>query len=97
MIYTLPAIAPISDFRVRQAEIIERAQEGPVVLVERGSKPALVVVSPEQWNAIAEHLEYLEDVAAIYRSKWEVATGRDEFVELSPDTLAGWLSDDLQS
>jgi len=96
MIYTLPTIAPVSDMRVRQAEIIERAQQGPVVLIERGSKPALVVVSPEQWNAIVEQIEYLEDAVAIYKSKWEVATGQDEFVELTPEILAEWLSDDLQ-
>jgi hypothetical protein len=55
-----------------------------VVLVERGSKPALVVVSPEQWNAIAERLEFLEDAVAVYKKKWELATGQDELTELSP-------------
>jgi len=63
------------------------------VPVERGSKPALVVVSPEFWNSIVERMEYLEDAAAIYKKKWELATGQDEFVELSPETLAEWLGD----
>ncbi len=89
----LPEIASISDMRVRQNEIIEKAHKGPVVLVERGSKPALVVVSPELWNSIAERIEYLEDMAAIYKKKWELATGQDEFVELSSETLAEWLGD----
>jgi len=53
-------------------------------------------VSPEQWNAIVEQIEYLEDAVAVYKSKWEVATGQDEFVELTPEVLAEWLSDDLQ-
>ena len=43
----LPQIAPISDMRVRQVQIIENARRGPVILVERGSRPALVVISPE--------------------------------------------------
>ena len=80
----LPEIAPISDMRVRQMEIVMKAQQGPVVLVERGSKPALVVLSPALWNAIAERLEFLEDAVAVYKKKWELATGRDEMTELSP-------------
>ncbi len=84
--HSLPTIAPMSDLRIRQAEIVEKAKEGPVVLVERGSKPALVAVSPELWNLLTERLEYLEDVAAIYKKKWELATGQDEMVELSPET-----------
>jgi len=89
----LPTIAPISDMRVRQAEVVKQAKNGPVVLVERGSRPALVVVSPEQWDAIAERIEYLEDAAAIYRRKWELATGQDEMEELSPETVHEWLGD----
>jgi prevent-host-death family protein len=89
----LPEIAPISDMRIRQMEIVEKARRGPVVLVERGSKPALVVVSPEQWNAIAERLEFLEDAVAVYKKKWELATGQDELTELSPETIQEWLGD----
>lgn len=83
----LPSIAPMSDMRIRQAEIVEKAKEGPVVLVERGSKPALVVVSPELWNSLAERLEYLEDVAAVYKKKWELANGQDELIDLSPEMV----------
>jgi prevent-host-death family protein len=89
----VPTIAPISDMRLRQAEIVEKAKTGPVVLTERGSKPALVVVSPEMWNDLVERLEDLEDAVAIYRKKWELATGRDELVELSPETISEWLGD----
>jgi hypothetical protein len=91
--HRLPEIAPISDMRVRQMEIVEKARNGPVILVERGSKPALVAVSPEQWNAIAERLEFLEDAVAVYKRKWELATGQDEMTELSPETIQEWLGD----
>lgn len=87
----LPEIAPMSDMRVRQAEIVEKAQQGPVVLVERGSKPALVVLSPELWNALADRIEFLEDAVAVYKQKWEVATGQDELIDLSPETIEEWL------
>lgn len=80
----LPEIAPISDMRVRQVEIVQKAQRGPVVLVERGSRPALVVLSPALWNTIAERLELLEDAVAVYKKRWEVATGQDEMPELTP-------------
>jgi prevent-host-death family protein len=89
--YSLPTIAPMSDMRIRQAEIVEKAKAGPVVLVERGSKPALVVVSPELWNNLTERLEYLEDAVAIYKKKRELATGQDEMVEVTPETLAEWM------
>lgn len=90
---SLPTIAPISDMRVRQAAIIAEAHKGPVVLVERGSRPALVVIAPELWNAIAERLEYLEDVAAVYRKKWELATGQDEMIEIPSATIQEWQGD----
>ena len=95
MLSQIPTIAPISDLRLRQAEIIEQAKEGPVILVERGSKPALIAISPEQWNLLAEHMEYLQDALAVYKKKWELATGQDEFIELSPEEISEWLGDDI--
>jgi prevent-host-death family protein len=91
----IPAIAPLSDMRVRQLDIVQKARQGPVVLIERGSKPALVVVSPEQWNALTERIEFLEDAVAVYRKKWELATGRDEMIELTSVEIEDWLEDDL--
>ncbi len=91
----VPAIAPLSDMRVRQLDIVQKARQGPVVLIERGSKPALVVVSPEQWNALSERIEFLEDAVAVYRKKWELATGRDEMIELTSVEIEDWLEDDL--
>lgn len=93
----LPTIVPISDMRVRQHEIIEKSKQGPVVLIERGSKPALVVISPERWDALVERIEYLEDAAAVYKKKWELATGQDEMTELSPETISAWQSDGVSS
>lgn len=89
----MPEIAPISDMRVRQMEIVQKAQHGPVLLVERGSRPALVVLSPALWNALADRIELLEDAVAVYKKKWEVATGQDEMMELSPALIEEWLGD----
>jgi len=87
----IPAIVPLSDLRVRQAEILELARHGPVVLLERGSRPALVAVTPEMWNDITERLEELEDAAAVYRAKWELATVRDTMDEVPDATVQEWL------
>lgn len=78
---------------VRQAEILQKAQHGPIVLVERGSKPALVVLSPALWNALAERIEFLEDAVAVYKKQWELATSQDEMTELSPADIEEWLGD----
>lgn len=91
----LPEIAPISDMRIRQMEIVKKAQQGPVVLIERGSKPALVVLAPDLWNALAERLEFLEDAVAVYKKRWELATGQDEMIELSPAQIEEWMGDDV--
>jgi PHD/YefM family antitoxin component YafN of YafNO toxin-antitoxin module len=48
---TLPQIAPMSDIRLHQGETLEKIKNGPLLLVERGVKPAAVLVSPEQWDA----------------------------------------------
>lgn len=88
----LPEIAPISDMRVRQSEIVEKAQRGPVVLVERGSKPALVVLAPALWNALAERLEFLEAAVAAGK-KWKLATAQDKKTALSPAPIEESMED----
>ncbi|MFN8493356.1 MAG: type II toxin-antitoxin system prevent-host-death family antitoxin [Caldilineaceae bacterium] len=62
---TLPQTAPISDMRNRQNELLHMAENGPVILLSR-SKPAAVLLSPAQWDALANAL-------AVYRQRAEVA------------------------
>ncbi len=83
----LPEIAPISEMRVRQADLLQKAQQGPVLLMERGSKPAAVLLSPELWNDLADRIEFLEDAVAVYKKKWELASGQDTLDELSAETV----------
>ena len=97
MITTLPKIAPLSDMRLHQAEILKQAQKGPVLLIERGSKPALVAITPELWDALAQRIEELEDAVAIWKKRWELATGKDELIEITPEMLAAWSGDGLPS
>jgi prevent-host-death family protein len=74
----VPEIAAISDMRVRSGEIVAAARRGPVILIEKGSRPALIVVSPEQWNQLMERLELLEDTVAVYQTRLNQATGKSK-------------------
>lgn len=87
----IPEIASISDMRVRAGEIVAAAQRGPVVLIEKGSRPALVVVSPAQWNALMERLELLEDAVAVYQTRLEQAMGKSQ---VTPFDLSEFLGDE---
>ena len=60
MTQPLPQIAAVSDMRLHQTEIIKKAKQAPVILMERGSKPALVCVLPEMWDALAKYIDDLE-------------------------------------
>lgn len=51
----VPQTAPISDMRRRQDEILAMVQNAPVILMTR-SQPAGVLVSVEQWDAMAVEL-----------------------------------------
>ena len=55
---TIPTIAPVSHMRIRQAELLQKAKLGPVVLIERGSTPVGVLISPEQWNALNKQVQH---------------------------------------
>jgi prevent-host-death family protein len=76
----IPEIAPISDMRVRSGEIVAAAQRGPVILIEKGSRPALVVIAPERWNDLMERLELLEDAVAVFQTRLHQAIGQSKVV-----------------
>ena len=84
----VPEIAPISDMRVRAGEIVAAAQRGPVIMIEKGSRPALVVISPARWNALMERLELLEDAVAVYQTRLNQATGQSKVVPFDLDEYA---------
>jgi|GEM_PF-1107857 len=71
---TVPTIAPISHMRIRQAELLEKAKQGPVVLMEKGSTPAAVLISLEQWNDLNRKLKQLEMLAESRRVLAEMAS-----------------------
>lgn len=86
MISTLPQIASTSDMRLHQMELIKRAQYGPVILVERGSKPTLVCVSPEMWDALANYINDLECSVEAIETELAIATGKQQVERVTADT-----------
>ena len=88
MIQALPQIAPVSDMRLHQAEIIKKANQGPVVLMERGSSPALVCVAPGLWNALAKYIDDLECSIDALETELAIATGELKTESVTPDTWA---------
>ena len=76
-------VVPISDLRHRQNEIIERLDEGPVILTQRGRGTA-VLLSLERWKEIQqqladleEALEEAEDVRATDRTLARLRAGEE--------------------
>jgi prevent-host-death family protein len=82
-----PQIVPISDLRIRHSEVLAMLAQGPVFLAQR-SKATAVLVSVEEWKAIAaqlKRLQQLELLAEAKRSKARVDTG--ETVTITHDEL----------
>jgi len=67
----IPEIVGISDLRLRQGEVLNKLQQGPVVLTQH-SRAVAVLVSPEQWNKLVEELEDLQDILAAHEAREDV-------------------------
>lgn len=86
----IPTIAPVSHMRIRQAELLAKARQGPVVLIEKGSTPAAVLISPEQWNDLNRQLKQLELLAESRRIFADMAA--DPANRISHDELRRQLA-----
>lgn len=62
----LPQIESITRLQKNHTGILELLANGPVILTQH-SKPAAVMVSPDQWDSIAKRLQMLETVAEARR------------------------------
>lgn len=64
----LPQIEPITKLQKNHVSILEMLPNGPVILTQH-SKPAAVMIAPDQWDLIAKRLQMLEAVAEARRSE----------------------------
>ncbi|MGQ9583778.1 MAG: type II toxin-antitoxin system Phd/YefM family antitoxin [Anaerolineae bacterium] len=83
---TIPEVVPISEMRIRQAEILEGLGDRPVVLAHRGHAAA-VLVSLEKWNGLIEELEDLRDAVELMEARQSRAsfTDLDEYLARRSD------------
>jgi len=83
-----PQIVPISDFRIRQAEVLTKLDNGPVFLAQR-SKPAAVLLSMDGWEDLQKELSRLRRQAEADRQFAEIRAGRYVTQEELDAQLAG--------
>jgi len=69
-----PQIVPISDLRIRQAEVFTKLSNGPVFLAAR-SKPAAVLVSVDEWAQLTEELRRFRRHAEADRQFAQIRAG----------------------
>lgn len=82
-----PQIVPISDLRIRHPEVLAMLEQGPVFLAQR-SRATAVLVSMEEWNAIAAQLKRLQQLELLAEAKRNKArVERGEATTISHDEL----------
>lgn len=63
-------IEPISSLQNQPTAVLGRLRNGPVILAQR-SRPAAVLVSVEDWDAIAAELDELRKRPLLTAQQWE--------------------------
>jgi prevent-host-death family protein len=88
-------IATVTDLRRRTAEVLERAEDGSVVVIQKDNEPQGVYVSFRRYQTITARLDKLESLelaevasarkAAIDSGKMGTTSLRDMISEFAPD------------
>ena len=73
----VPQTASMNEIKNRTAAVTARIAKGPVVLMNRAT-PQAVLVSPQQWNAILDRMEEMQDAILTLRTELEIAAGQNE-------------------
>ena len=73
-------IVPFTEARARLTELLDDVEtRHEHVLITRKGRPAAIVISPTEWEAVEETLEILQDeetLAALGESEQDVRAGR---------------------
>ena len=78
---TLPQIESITRFQKNHTNVLSLLDKGPVILTQH-SKPAAVMIAPNEWDAIARELSRFRVIAEARR------------IEARNDANDSWVSDD---
>lgn len=87
----LPQMANIADLRNSHLQVLAMVEQGPVIINSRSNAVA-VLVSPAQWDRIAEYIEDLED--ALDAAKVALAIAKGEVEMMSQDEINNWIQED---
>jgi PHD/YefM family antitoxin component YafN of YafNO toxin-antitoxin module len=74
MLYGAMPTLPVSDLRNKQAEVVARLDETPILLT-RGGYGAGVLIHPEKWNQLIRELARLQRVIRADRILAEMKAG----------------------
>ncbi len=86
---SMPQIEPVTSLSKDYKVVFGKLVDGPVFLAQR-SRPAAVLLSVDEYKALLERLEYLEDLAEVYKGKWLLATGQESMTRLTDEEIAEW-------
>lgn len=70
----VPQTVSMNEMKNSMAAVTAKFVKGPVVLMNRAT-PQAVLVSPQQWNAILDSLEEMQDAIVTLQAELAVATG----------------------
>ena len=73
----VPQTVSMNDIKNRTAPVTAKFSAGPIVLMNRAT-PQAVLVSPQQWNAILDSLEEMQDAILTLQAELEIATGQNQ-------------------
>lgn len=82
----IPQTASMQDIKNRTAAVTKKFIDGPVLLMNRAT-PQAVIVSTEQWNAIVNRFEEMQDAIITLQAELAIATGQSQ-VETIDDPVA---------
>ena len=82
----IPQTASMQDIKNLTAAVTKKFINGPVLLMNRAT-PQAVIVSTEQWNAIVNRFEEMQDALITLQAELAIATGQSQ-VETIDDPVA---------
>ncbi len=74
MLYSAMPTLPVSDLRNKQAEIVDKLNETPILLT-RGGYGAGVLVHPDKWNQLMAELARLQRIMRATKILAEMKAG----------------------
>jgi PHD/YefM family antitoxin component YafN of YafNO toxin-antitoxin module len=89
----MPQMASIADMRNDHLKVFAMLRNGPVLIASR-SKPSAVILSPELWDKIAEHIDEQDDLIQVLQAELDRATGKVKSNIRSHEEIDAWVKDE---